>query len=115
MRSPTTPMRLPRRRGTSRLRRAADWARSVVEVDMICRSLAYFTRGARSVWRFGGLVNNQNWNLVANRVNAAAGVALEAIGRIDERTKRRLALRADKDVEEVFGDQHEGSVVESRL
>jgi hypothetical protein len=68
---------------------------------MICRSLAYFTRGARSVWRFGGLVNNQNWNLVANRVNAAAGVAFEPACRVGELTQRCFALRADEDIEKI--------------
>src|ERR1700733_11067251 len=107
IRSPTTPIRLPRRRGTSRFRRATDWARSVG------KGVMDFLRAKRSVGRFGGLVDDQHRNVVADRIDSAAGFALEPAGCVRQLAKRSLALRADKYVEKIFGNQHEGSVVES--
>jgi hypothetical protein len=68
--------------------------------------------GAPSVRSFGGLVDDQDGNLVADRVDAAAGVALEAAGGVGERMERGLALRTDENVEKVLGNRHEGSGVE---
>src|SRR5580698_3503907 len=100
MRSPTTPIRLPRKRGTSRFRRATDEARSVCEVVMICG------REARSVGRFGCLVDDQHRNFVADRINPAARFALQSARRVGELAQRRLALRADEYVEQILRNWH---------
>jgi hypothetical protein len=68
-----------------------------------------FERVARSVGSFGGLVDDQDGNFVSDRVDAAACLALEAAGGVGELHEWRLARRADKDIEEIFGNRHESS------
>src|SRR5579862_590027 len=104
-------MRLPRKRGTSRLRRAADWVRSVVEVDIIlAKSNSISSARARSVGGLGGLVDDHDGNVVANRINTAASVALESTGRVGEQTKSGLTLRANEDIEKILRNRHKSRV-----
>ena len=68
---------------------------------------------ARSVGSFGGLVDDQDRNVVADRVDAAAGVALKAASGVGELAERGLAFRTDENVEKIFGNRHGGSGVEN--
>jgi hypothetical protein len=58
---------------------------------------------------FGGLIDDQYRNVVANWINAAAGIALQTAGRVGERTERCLALWTHENVEQIFRYGHEGS------
>ena len=58
---------------------------------------------------FGGLIDDQYRNVVANRIDAPARFALQAIRGVSERAQRCLALRTDEDVEQIFRNRHEGS------
>ena len=71
-----------------------------------------FLRGKRSVGRFGGLVDDQHRNLVADRVDPPAGFAMEPASSVGELAERSLALRTNENMEKIFRNRHEGSGVE---
>ena len=50
----------------------------------------------------GSLVDDQHRNIVADRINAATGFALQTVGRVGERTEWCLALWTHENVEEIF-------------
>ena len=69
--------------------------------------------GEMLVGSFCGLIDDQHGNVIANRVDAPANLALQAVGGIGERVERSLALRANENVEKVFRNRHDGSAVEA--